>query len=76
MSAVIKNRFKISADGKLTIIDPRLQAGEEVDVEVRVVEARTGDLQKSGFLSAARKIQIDAPPDYSVSFEDSSRPPA
>lgn len=46
-------------------MDDRLHPGEEVEVVVRTI-----DRPASKFLSAARDIRIDAPPDYSISFED------
>lgn len=65
MSAVIKDRVKVAPGGTVTIVDDRLHPGEEVEVVVRTI-----DRPASKFLSAARDIRIDAPPDYSISFED------
>lgn len=65
MSAVIRDRVKVAPGGKITIVDERLHPGEEVDVVVRTV-----DRPASKFLSVAREVHIDAPSDYSVSFEE------
>jgi len=69
MNAVIRERATVDSRGSVTIADPRLQPGEEVEVTVRSI-----DKPGSKFLDAARSVRIEAPPDYSESFEDALRP--
>jgi len=69
MNAVIRERAKVDSQGAVTIADPRLTPGEEVEVTVRSI-----DKPNSTLLNVARSIRIDAPADYSESFEDAVRP--
>jgi hypothetical protein len=68
MNAVIRERAKVDAHGSVTIADPRLKPGEEVEVTVRSIS------KPGALLDVARAIRIDAPADYSETFEDTLRP--
>ena len=69
MNLVIRERVKVDLHGAVTVTDSRLHPGDEVEVIVRPI-----DRPASSFLKAARMVSIDAPSDYSTSFEDVLRP--
>jgi hypothetical protein len=69
MNAVIRERAKVDSSGSVTIADPRLKPGDEVEVTVRPIDKAVATLR-----DVARTVRIDAPPDYSESFEDALRP--
>ena len=72
MNAVIRERVTVDQRGAVVLVDPRLQPGEQVEVVVRSLQTTPS----TSFLSVARSLKIDAPEDYSVTFEDSLRPQA
>ena len=72
MNAVIRERVTVDQRGAVVLVDARLHPGEQVEVTVRSLEKPAA----MSFLDAARAVQIDAPEDYSVAFEDTLRPQA
>ncbi len=67
MNAVINEKVRVDAQHGISIIDPRLVPGEEVEVVVRSAKASRALTPSLWELSAT--LQIDAPADYSVNFE-------
>jgi hypothetical protein len=67
MNAVIRERIKIDQEGTVVVSDSRLHWGDEVEVIVRPARG-------SKFLHTARSLSIDAPADFSLTYEDSLRP--
>jgi hypothetical protein len=67
MNAVIRERVKIDQEGTVIVSDGRLHRGDEVEVIVRPARG-------SKFLQTARNLSIDAPADFSLSYEDSLHP--
>lgn len=67
MNAVITEKVRVDAQHGISIIDPRLVPGEEVEVVVR--SARAIHTPIPGLWELASTLRIDAPADYSVNFE-------
>ncbi len=67
MNAVIKERVRVDARHGVSIIDPRLVPGEEVEVVIRGAKASHAPIP--GLWELASTLRIDAPADYSVNFE-------
>ena len=72
MNAVIRERVTVDQRGAVVLVDARLQPGEEVEVTVRPLAKRAA----ASFLNTARSVSIDAPENYSATFEDTLRPQA
>jgi hypothetical protein len=70
MGVVIRERVTVDQHGAVVVVDARLHPGDEVEVTVHSVDTP----RTASFLKAARATCIDAPVDYSVSFEDALRP--
>jgi hypothetical protein len=66
MNAVITEIIRVDDQHGIRIIDDRLVPGEEVEVIVRTASANQPVLSLSDI---AATMCIDAPPDYSVNFE-------
>lgn len=66
MKVAIESRVRVDARGTLVFQDSRLVPGEEVEIVIRPI-ARTS---LSSFLAVAKRVQIDAPRDYSERFDD------
>ena len=68
MKAAIESRVRIDAAGALVFRDARLTPGEEVEIIVRPVAARS---PAESFLATAQRVRIDAPSDFSERFDES-----
>jgi hypothetical protein len=66
MNTVITERMRVDDQRGIHIIDDRLVPGEEVEVVVRPAKTQQPVLSLSDI---AATMSIDAPPDYSVNFE-------
>lgn len=67
MNAMIKEKVRVDARHGISIIDPRLVPGEEVEVVIRTAKAT--DAPVPDLWELASTLRIDAPADYSVNFE-------
>lgn len=67
MNAVIKETLRVDARHAISITDPRLVPGEEVEVIVRT--ARAANTPIPSLWELASTLSVDAPADYSVNFE-------
>jgi len=67
MNAVIKETLRVDARHAISITDPRLVPGEEVEVIVRTARAANTPIPSLWELASA--LSVDAPADYSVNFE-------
>ena len=71
MNAVITEKTRVDARHAISITDPRLVPGEEVEVIVRSTSASTSAAAtpSPSLWELATTLGIDAPADYSVNFE-------
>ena len=67
MNAVITEKTRVDARHAISITDPRLVPGEEVEVVVR--STSTAKMPSPSLWELASALSIDAPADYSVNFE-------
>ncbi len=67
MNAVITEKTLVDAHHAISITDPRLVPGEEVEVIVRSSSA--ANTPSPSLWELAATLSIDAPADYSVNFE-------
>ena len=67
MNAVITEKTRVDARHAISITDPRLVPGEEVEVIVRSTSA--ANTRSPSLWELATTLSIDAPADYSVNFE-------
>jgi|GEM_PF-3440508 len=67
MKAAIESRVRIDAAGALVFRDARLTPGEEVEIVVRPIAARSPAVS---FLATTQRARIDAPPDFSERFDE------
>ena len=67
MNALIRERIKVDQEGTVVVSDSRLHRGDEVEVIVRLAGG-------SKFLHTARGLNIDAPADFSLTYEDNLHP--
>ena len=67
MNAVITEKIRVDAGHAISIMDARLVPGEEVEVIVRSVHA--AKILPLSLWALASTLSVDAPPDYSVNFE-------
>ena len=67
MNAVITEKTRVNARHAISITDPRLVPGEEVEVIVRSTSA--ANTPSPSLWELAATLGIDAPADYSVNFE-------
>ena len=67
MNAVITEKTRADARHAISVTDPRLVPGEEVEVVVRSISA--AKTPSHSLWELATTLSIDAPADYSVNFE-------
>lgn len=71
MNAVITEKTRVDAQRAIRISDPRLVPGEEVEVVVR--SANAANMPAPSLWELAATLNVDAPADYSVNFEQALR---
>jgi hypothetical protein len=68
MNAVIHQRVKVDARHAVSLVDTRLTPGEEVEIIVRPATNAANATAPSLWALAGMR-SMDAPPDYSTTFE-------
>lgn len=71
MTRTLRNQAVVASDHSVTVRTPELKPGERVEV-ILVVDSGEGQQAAAGasFIDAVSGVEIDAPADYSVNFED------
>lgn len=68
MNAIVLEHVRVDAERRVAISDARLTPGDEVELVVRLVP-RKDAAPAASLWELSSQISIDAPPDYSVNFE-------